>query len=201
MRDGLYQVTRDHICAGFVVADGRISDCAPVLRARGFAGSVKRIDEFHRLLVTGSRQWRDVEAIRWALRKVGNKWGCRPDQIVVVQGMAAGADLIARRIAIELGMRYEDHPVTRADWARYGNRAGHRRNAVMVAAGARGCVAFPLGASPGTRGAMKLCQAAGIPVWNRGDRARCGEVTPACDERSVVSSLFDPPVRLDTAGA
>jgi len=166
VRDGLYQVTRNNICAGFVVADGRMGDCAPVLRARGFAGSVRRIDEFHRLLVTGSREWRDVEAIRWVLRK----WGCRPDQIVVVQGMAKGADSIARMVAIQLGMRYEDHPVTRADWDRYGNSAGHQRNGVMVAAGARGCVAFPLGVSPGTRGCMKLCKQAGIKVWNRGDQ-------------------------------
>lgn len=166
----MYQVTRGHICAGFVVWEGRVTDCAPVLRARGFAGSIKRVDEFHRLLVTGSREWRDVAAIRWALTAVRRKWDCRADQIVVVQGMAAGADQLARQVAIELGMRTEDHPVTRADWQRYGDSAGHRRNAVMVTAGARGCVAFPLGPSRGTRGCMEMCQRAGIPVWNRGDR-------------------------------
>ena len=122
------------------------------------------------MLVTGSRDWRDVEAIRSALVAVWRKWGCRPDQIVVVQGKARGADRIARAVAIELGMRFEDHPVTSADWERYGLSAGHRRNAVMVAAGARGCIAFPLGESRGTRGCMELCRAAGIKVWNRGDR-------------------------------
>ena len=109
-----------------------------------------------------------------SLLAVLRKWGCRPDQIVVVQGMATGADLIARSVAMVLGMRWEDHPVTRDEWKRHGRSAGHRRNAVMVAAGARGCVAFPLGESSGTRGCMKLCKAAGIPVWNRGE-----ELAPA----------------------
>jgi YspA, cpYpsA-related SLOG family len=168
VRDGLYQVTRGSACAGFVVHNGRITDCAPILRARGYAGWIRRVDTFHRLLVTGSRRWEDADLIRRSLLAVLGKWGCRPDQLVVVQGKAAGADRIARSIAMELGMRYEDHPVTNGDWRRYGNSAGHRRNAVMVAAGARGCVAFPLGESRGTRGCMAMCERAGIPVWDRG---------------------------------
>jgi hypothetical protein len=163
----LYQVTRGSVCAGFVVAGNRVTDTAPILRARGYAGQIRRVDTFHRLLITGSREWRDVAAIRYCLTAISRKWGCRPDQIVVVQGMAEGADTIARNLAIELGMRVEDHPVTRADWKRYGKSAGHRRNAVMVAVGARGCAAFPLGESLGTRGCMKLCKRAGIPVWDR----------------------------------
>lgn len=127
-------------------------------------------DILHRILVTGSREWRDVEAVRYALLRVWQKLGCPADQVVVVNGMARGLDTIARTVAIELGMRVEDHPVTAADWDRYGKAAGHRRNAVMVAAGAVCCVAFPLGESNGTRGCMRLCEAAGIPVWNRGDR-------------------------------
>ncbi len=168
MRDGLYQVTNGSLCAGFEVRNGRITNCAPILRARGYAGQVRRVDTFHRLLITGSRDWKDAELVRRSLLAVLAKWGCRPDQIVVVQGMAAGADRIARSLAIELGMRYEDHPVTREDWRRYGLRAGHRRNAVMVAAGARGCVAFPLADSLGTPGCMAMCERAGIKVWNRG---------------------------------
>lgn len=169
MRDGLYQVTRGGVCAGFVVHTGRITDCAPILRVRGYTGRVRRVDTFHRLLVTGSRQWKDPDLIRWSLLAVLRKWGCRPDQIVVVQGMARGADRIARSTAIQLGMRVEDHPVPQAEWDRYGNSAGHRRNARMVAAGARGCIAFPLGESKGTRGCMAMCEDAKIRVWNRGD--------------------------------
>jgi len=32
--DGLYQVTIRYLCAGFVVEDGRVTLCAPILRRR-----------------------------------------------------------------------------------------------------------------------------------------------------------------------
>ena len=32
MKDGLYRVVYKGICAGFVVKDGEVVDCAPVLR-------------------------------------------------------------------------------------------------------------------------------------------------------------------------
>jgi hypothetical protein len=32
--DGLYQVTTSYLCAGFVVRDGKVVDCAPILRKR-----------------------------------------------------------------------------------------------------------------------------------------------------------------------
>lgn len=32
MKDGLYQVTTSYLCAGFVVENGRVTLCAPILR-------------------------------------------------------------------------------------------------------------------------------------------------------------------------
>lgn len=32
--DGLYRVTTSYLCAGFIVAGGRVTACAPVLRRR-----------------------------------------------------------------------------------------------------------------------------------------------------------------------
>jgi hypothetical protein len=32
--DGLYRVTTSYLCAGFVIADGRVTHCAPILRKR-----------------------------------------------------------------------------------------------------------------------------------------------------------------------
>lgn len=32
--DGLYRVTTSYLCAGFVIADGRVVMCAPILRRR-----------------------------------------------------------------------------------------------------------------------------------------------------------------------
>jgi hypothetical protein len=41
----------------------------------------------------------------------------------------------------------------------------------MVSLGADVCLAFPLGASPGTRGCMNIAERAGIHVINKGDVA------------------------------
>lgn len=34
MRDGLYQVTNGWLCAGFVIENGKLARCAPILRRR-----------------------------------------------------------------------------------------------------------------------------------------------------------------------
>lgn len=34
MRDGLYRVTTPYLCAGFVLRDGKVVECAPILRKR-----------------------------------------------------------------------------------------------------------------------------------------------------------------------
>jgi hypothetical protein len=34
MKDGLYRVTTPYLCAGFVVRDGRVVACAPILRRK-----------------------------------------------------------------------------------------------------------------------------------------------------------------------
>lgn len=178
MRDGLYQVTHGSVTSAFVVEDGRITQQTPTLQADGVGAQVRRVDTFYRVMLTGSRDYTDQAQVRRDLTATLAKWGCRPDQVVVVNGMARGLDTAGRAAAIELGMRVEDHPVSGADWDRYGKSAGHRRNAVMVASTARrpaarrGVIAYPVGESRGTRGAMALAE--GTPelkgrVWNRTD--------------------------------
>jgi hypothetical protein len=34
MKDGLYQVTTSYLCAGFVVEQGKVTRCAPILRKK-----------------------------------------------------------------------------------------------------------------------------------------------------------------------
>lgn len=34
MKDGLYQVTTSYLCAGFVVKDGKVVRCAPILKRK-----------------------------------------------------------------------------------------------------------------------------------------------------------------------
>ena len=34
LADGLYQVTTPHLCAAFVIENGQVTECAPILRRR-----------------------------------------------------------------------------------------------------------------------------------------------------------------------
>jgi hypothetical protein len=111
-----------------------------------------------RILVTGSRVLADYEIVRSALAEARETYG--PDAIVV-HGGAPGADLIAHRAAHTLSMRTEPHP---ARWRTEGRAAGILRNQRMVELGADVCLAFPVGASRGTRDCMRRAEAAGIPV-------------------------------------
>lgn len=111
-----------------------------------------------RLLVTGSRTFADrvlvTDALAWGWRELGSDPAC-----VLVHGGARGLDTLAADVWGAHALECEAHP---ADWARFGRSAGHRRNAEMVALGADLCLAFPLGASRGTRGCMALAERAGI---------------------------------------
>lgn len=115
-----------------------------------------------RVIVTGSRGWADEAAVRTALTRAWREAG---QPLVVVHGACpTGADRIASEWAREhehAGIVEERHP---ADWRSLGRSAGPTRNAAMVRAGAAFVLAFPSGASVGTRGAMRLAARAGIPV-------------------------------------
>lgn len=108
-----------------------------------------------RVLVTGSRDWKDVGIVREALRVTAQ------DGATLVHGGARGLDTIAGRVAEQLGYTVEVHP---AAWSR-GKRAGIERNAKMVALGADYCFAFPLPQSIGTWDCAKRAKAAGIPTF------------------------------------
>jgi hypothetical protein len=112
-----------------------------------------------RILITGSRNWTDREAI---VSAIAHAVGVVPaSEVVVVHGAAPGADTLAADYARVAGYRVEAHP---AYWDQFGRAAGHRRNAEMVALGADTCLAFALGPSPGTRGCMAMAVRAGIRV-------------------------------------
>lgn len=99
---------------------------------------------FRRVLVTGSRNWDNEQAVRSALVHV---WitTC-PDRLVLVHGACPeGADAIAEAWARAMWQKapemidIERHP---ADWVRLGTRAGPHRNTRMVGLGAELCLAF-----------------------------------------------------------
>jgi hypothetical protein len=127
-----------------------------------------------RILVTGSRYWRDRAAVRAGLDEAYRRWGpfvlvhgdCRDRRT----GKPVGADRWADEWAVDhaaVGIEVERHS---ADWDRHGDAAGPIRNAEMVARDALVCLAWPTRYSRGTKGCMRLADEAGIPIVNLGER-------------------------------
>jgi hypothetical protein len=133
-----------------------------------------------RIIVTGSRDWRDLKAIHDGIfdylvtmeYQITGPW-----DVTIVQGGQVsedkktgekwGADYFADQVALLVGFQRDPVP---AEWERFGKKAGRLRNQVMVDKGAHVCLAFPLGRSPGTRDCMERAALAGIPVKNLGDK-------------------------------
>ena len=112
-----------------------------------------------RVLVTGSRDWDDYDAVEKALFNIEEDWTTLPT--LVSGGCPTGADRMAEGIASNLRWDLEVYP---ADWEAYGRRAGFVRNAEMVKLGADVCLAFIKGNSRGATMTADLAEKAGIPV-------------------------------------
>lgn len=145
------------------------------------------------LLVTGSRDWRDVETVEQALHQAHDRLVTLEGPPVLLDGGAKGADYLAESIWKERGLPFER---VRADWSRpcipgrcqpghrrnnavgeYCPAAGMYRNEEMVARGPRLCLAFLMPCtksrcpqrgrhdSHGTVQCVEAAQAAGVTVW------------------------------------
>ncbi len=112
--------------------------------------------DVYRVLITGSRTWTDAGVIAGVLA------GHYREGAVLVSGACPkGADALAEEYWSLLGGEVERHA---ADWGKYGKRAGFRRNAEMVNAGASVCAAFIRDSSRGASHCAGLARAAGIPL-------------------------------------
>lgn len=110
-----------------------------------------------RILITGSRDWEDVETIDTAIQNaIGNQWG---PHVVVHGDCPRGADKMADDMARWRGIPVERHP---ADWDSHGKRAGFVRNSDMVNLGADVCLAFIRNNSKGATMTANLADHAGI---------------------------------------
>lgn len=112
-----------------------------------------------RVLVTGSRDFKDESIIRRELEAVGLDARRNSARVTLVHGAARGADTIAAAVARSLGWRVEAHP---AQWDTLGKRAGYVRNAVMVDSGVDVVLGFPIGESRGTRMCIDLARRRGV---------------------------------------
>lgn len=78
--------------------------------------------ELIKVLVSGDREWKDAQKIRDVLKAL-------PSNTIIVHGNARGADKIAGKVALGLGMKVRVYP---AKWDQYGKAAGPIRNQRML---------------------------------------------------------------------
>lgn len=118
-----------------------------------------------RMLVTGSRNWADRAELRRALVAAHGDLYVKDkmDRVitVVVGDCPTGADRMTLEMAKEYGWPIE---VFHADWDQFKKRAGPIRNRRMVDSGADIAIGFIKGLSVGTRGTLRMCEQAGIPI-------------------------------------
>lgn len=116
-----------------------------------------------RILITGSRNYRDLAMVEEAISD--HIRGHDPRSVTIIHGDARGADTLAGTAARYYGLRVETHP---ADWNQHGKAAGPIRNQQMVNLGADVCLAFPAfpaGGSRGTWDCVSRAKVAGIPTY------------------------------------
>lgn len=113
-----------------------------------------------KVLVTGSRKWRDLEAVKFMLQEL------KPT--ILVHGRARGADACAHFAAEDIG-GIDVRPYA-ADWEKHGMAAGPVRNQLMLDIEHQPsepvdlCLAFPQRDSIGMWDMVERCLKAGIQV-------------------------------------
>lgn len=107
------------------------------------------------VVVTGSRNWTDEDAIGMELKAL-------PEDTVLSHGGCRGADKIAGHIANELGFRVKEYP---ANWAEHGKAAGPVRNRRMLEGSEPDLVlAFLMPGSKGTKNCIETAESMGLNV-------------------------------------
>jgi YspA, cpYpsA-related SLOG family len=81
------------------------------------------------LAIVGSRRFTDYKVFTYEVEKVCDEWNIFGKVVSIVSGGCQGVDKLAERLA-------DDHDITmnifRADWDKYGTKAGPMRNDSIV---------------------------------------------------------------------
>lgn len=112
-----------------------------------------------RIIIAGGRDFQDYRLLRSTMDKLlQNK--LRKEKIVIICGMAKGADMLGARYAKERGYKIRYFP---ADWEKYGKCAGPIRNEEM-ARNADALVVFWDGESHGTKNMIETAERYNLAV-------------------------------------
>lgn len=82
----------------------------------------------YRMIVAGGRDYSNQNIVNYYIDRVKDVCDSRGLNLVIVCGMATGADTLGRNYAIYNGLEVLEFP---ADWNRYGKSAGYIRNKEM----------------------------------------------------------------------
>lgn len=110
-----------------------------------------------KFIVCGGRDYSDKARVHQVLDGVHKKCTIH----AIIEGGATGADRLAREWALEKGIQvFTAH----ANWKLYGNGAGPKRNAAMLALEPDGVIAFPGGT--GTRDMTRIAELSDVKVMH-----------------------------------
>ncbi len=106
-----------------------------------------------RVIIAGSRSFtdRDYNAVKDCIERSGFKI------TEIVSGKARGIDTLGEQYADENNIHVEPFPVTKADWNKYGKRAGYLRN-IKMKEYADALIAIWDGISPGTKHMVDIAE-------------------------------------------
>jgi len=129
----------------------------PISKARQVIKQYKKESNQEMLvLCCGSRYWKDEQTIFERLSKL-------PPSTTILHGDCRGADRLSAKIGKSLGFKIK---AVKAEWGKYGNSAGRKRNKKMIQMKPDLVIAFHnnLNRSKGTIITVNLAEEAGIPV-------------------------------------
>ncbi len=108
-----------------------------------------------RLIIAGSRNFEDYQLLQSSLDEFIelHSLGDPDPGVIVISGLAKGADLLGVQYAKQRGYQVEEFP---ANW-KLGRSAGPKRNLEM-AKSANACIVFWDGASKGTANMIELAK-------------------------------------------
>lgn len=97
----------------------------------------------HRILVFGGRDFAnlfgDEKPIslrcaehRFVMQCIGDYVGKQYNDVLIISGCARGVDTVGIDFALKYNLPYLEFPISKADWKKYGNYAGPRRNQQMI---------------------------------------------------------------------